>query len=106
MGNNLAVTLAIGGLGLTGILGIIWQVRANKARRLKAALDAYAAQEIARMKAATDLFADREIARELFWRKRIKARARHIGTAAVKSRPREGFTPKPRSLAAADGRNR
>src|SRR4051812_48836783 len=55
--------LAAGVLALTSALGVVWQSRARGARRLKAALDAYAEREIARDrrgKAALDACAERD----------------------------------------------
>jgi hypothetical protein len=84
MENNLPVILALGGIALTAVLGIVWQFRVIKGRRLQAALDAYAAREIARLKTATDAFALREIAREKLWKKRKKARV--VGGGVLQSR--------------------
>jgi hypothetical protein len=47
-GDGVAVLLGAAALVLTAILGIVWLSRARAARRLNAALDAYAEREINR----------------------------------------------------------
>jgi hypothetical protein len=47
-GDRLQMALAVAGLALAAVLGIVWQVRARSASRFQAALDAFAEREIAR----------------------------------------------------------
>jgi hypothetical protein len=47
-GNGVQVLAAAGALALAAVAGMVWLTRARAARRWKAALDAYAAQEIVR----------------------------------------------------------